>query len=107
MILCRADITSKNHEKVGRYLRNFDLVEYKMTEVEEKDRVRNFQPPVTGDEIIRLYNIPPGRIIGDLKDEIKEAILEGVIRNDRKEALRFLADIAAKKGLILSSNPHE
>ncbi|HAC24581.1 MAG TPA: tRNA nucleotidyltransferase, partial [Cytophagales bacterium] len=62
---------------------------------------------VTGDEIIRLYNIPPGRIIGDLKDEIKEAILEGVIRNDRKEALRFLADIAAKKGLILSSNPHE
>lgn len=107
MVLCRADITSKNHEKVGRYLRNFDLVEYKMTEVEEKDRVRNFQPPVTGDEIIRLYNIPPGRIIGDLKDEIKEAILEGVIRNDRKEALRFLADIAAKKGLILSSNPHE
>lgn len=107
MILCRADITSKNHEKVGRYLRNFDLVEHKMTEVEEKDRVRNFQPPVTGDEIIRLYNIPPGRIIGDLKDEIKEAILEGVIRNDREEALRFLADIAAKKGLILSSNPHE
>jgi len=107
MILCRADITSKNHEKVGRYLRNFDLVEHKMTEVEEKDRVRNFQPPVTGDEIIRLYNIPPGRIIGDLKDEIKEAILEGVIRNDREEALRFLADIAAKKGLILSSNPYE
>ena len=107
MILCRADITSKNHEKVGRYLRNFDLVEHKMTEVEDKDRVRNFQPPVTGDEIIRLYNIPPGRIIGDLKDEIKEAILEGVIRNDREEALRFLVDIAAKKGLILSSNPYE
>ncbi len=104
MILCRADITSKNNEKVGRYLRNFDLVEHKMKEVEEKDRVRNFQPPVTGDEIIRLYCLPPGRIIGDLKDEIKEAILEGTIRNDREEALRFLADIAAKKGLTLSSN---
>lgn len=107
MVLCRADITSKNHEKVGRYLRNFDLVEYKMTEVEEKDRVRNFQPPVTGDEIIRLYNVPPGRIIGDLKEEIKEAILDGVIRNDREEALRFLADIAAKKGLVLSTNAYE
>lgn len=100
MKLCRADITSKNNEKVTRFLRNFDLVEKKMAEVEQKDHVRNFQPPVTGDEIIRMYNIPPGRIIGELKEHIKEAILEGEIRNDRGEALALLEKIASEKGLV-------
>ncbi len=99
MKLCRADITSKNNEKVTRFLKNFDLVEKKMVEVEQKDHLRNFQPPVTGDEIIRMYNIPPGRIIGELKERIKEAILEGEIRNDREEALALLRRIAAEKGL--------
>lgn len=100
MKLCRADITSKNNEKVTRFLRNFDLVEQKMGEVEEKDHVRNFQPPVTGDEIMKMYNIPPGRIIGDIKEEIKEAILDGKIRNDREEALALLRQLASARGLM-------
>ena len=100
MKLCRADITSKNNEKVTRFLKNFDLVEKKMVEVEQKDHIRNFQPPVSGDEIIKMYNLPPGRIIGEMKEQIKEAILEGVIRNDREEALQLLRKIAVDKGLI-------
>jgi len=100
MKLCRADITSKNTDKVNRFLKNFDLVETKMAEVEEKDQIRNFQPPVTGDEIIKMYNLPPSRIIGDIKEQIKEAILEGVIRNDREEALGLLRKIAKERGLI-------
>ena len=99
MKLCRADITSKNNEKVTRFLKNFDLVEKKMAEVEQKDHIRNFQPPVTGDEIIAMFNIPPGRIIGEIKERIKEAILEGEIKNDRDEALALLQKIAAEKGL--------
>ncbi|HTE30880.1 MAG TPA: HD domain-containing protein [Chryseolinea sp.] len=99
MKLCRADITSKNMEKVGRFLKNFDLVEKKIAEVEQKDHIRNFQPPVTGDEIMKMYNIPPGRIIGDIKEQIKEAILEGTIRNDRDEAFDLLKKIAVEKGL--------
>lgn len=99
MKLCRADITSKNNEKVTRFLKNFDLVETKMGEVEQKDHIRNFQPPITGDEIIRMFNIPPGRIIGEIKEQIKEAILEGEIKNDREEALLLLRKIADEKGL--------
>jgi len=99
MKLCRADITSKNNDKVNRYLKNFDVVEQKMAEVEEKDQIRNFQPPVTGDEIIKMFNIPPSRIVGEIKEQIKEAILEGEIRNDRQEALELLKKIAKQKGL--------
>lgn len=100
MKLCRADITSKNNDKVNRYLKNFDVVEEKMAEVEAKDNIRNFQPPVTGDEIIAMFNIPPSRVIGEIKEQIKEAILEGEIRNDREEALQLLQRIAKEKGLI-------
>jgi poly(A) polymerase len=99
MMLCRADITSKNLQKVDKFLKNFDLVEEKMKEVEGKDHIRNFQPPVTGDEIMKMYNLPPSKIIGDLKERIKEAILEGEIRNDRAEALTFLYRLASEKGL--------
>lgn len=99
MKLCRADITSKNMLKVDRFLKNFDLVEKKMAEVEEKDQVRNFQPPVTGDEIIRIFKLTPGPVVGEIKDRIKEAILEGEIRNDREEALAFMRKIAEEKGL--------
>jgi poly(A) polymerase len=99
MTLCRADVTSKNNDKVSRILKNFDLVEEKMKEVEEKDHVRNFQPPITGDEIIKMYNLPPSRLIGDLKERIKEAILEGEIKNDREEALHLLRKLATEKGL--------
>ena len=100
MQLCRADITSKNSDKVSRYLKNFELVERKMIEVEAKDNVRNFQPPITGDEIIAAFQIAPGPVIGEIKDQIKEAIMEGVIKNDRTEAWDLMMDIAAKKGLL-------
>lgn len=99
MTLCRADITSKNKEKVNRFLKNFDKVEQRMLEVEQKDQIRNFQPPVTGDEIMKIFNISPSRVIGEMKEQIKEAILEGEIRNDREEALQLLFKIAAQKGL--------
>ena len=100
MKLCRADITSKNTDKVNRFLKNFDLVEKKMAEVEAKDQIRNFQPPVSGDEIIKMYNLPPSRIIGEIKEQIKEAILEGEIKNDREEALQLLHKIAVERGII-------
>lgn len=102
MILCKADITSKNNEKVARYLRNFEHVERKMIELEEKDQIRNFQPPVTGEEIMKLFNILPGPVIGEIKEEIKEAILEGLIKNDPSEAHELLMKIAHRKGLINS-----
>lgn len=106
MILCRADITSKNNDKVARFLRNFDAVEKKMADLEARDQIRNFQPPITGDEIIRLFGISPGPIIGELKEEIKEAILEGVIRNDHAEAYELLVKIAQRKGLALTEVKH-
>lgn len=99
MILCRADVTSKNPEKVSRFLRNFDLVEKKMAEVEQKDHIRNFQPPVSGDEIMEMFDVPPSRIVGELKEEIKEAILDGRIANDREQALELLREIANVRGL--------
>jgi poly(A) polymerase len=99
MQLCRADITSKNSDKVSKYLKNFELVERKMVEVEAKDNVRNFQPPITGDEIISVFQVSPGPVIGEIKDQIKEAILDGIIKNDREEAWQLMLDIAAKKGL--------
>lgn len=99
MTLCRADVTSKNPEKVNRFLRNFDLVEQKMAEVEQKDHIRNFQPPVSGDEIMAMFGIPPSRIVGELKEEIKEAILDGRIANDREQALGLLREIAEARGL--------
>ena len=107
MKLCRADITSKNNEKVTKFLNNFDSVERKMAEVEEKDHIRNFQPPITGDEIMKMFNIAPGRIIGDMKEQIKEAILEGTIKNDREEALELLKKIAAEKGLVEVNSSRE
>jgi putative nucleotidyltransferase with HDIG domain len=104
MMLCRADITSKNSEKVVKYLKNFEKVQQKMIEVEEKDQVRNFQPPVTGDEIMAIFDIPPGRVIGDIKDQIKEAILEGSIQNNREEAYELMLRLASEKGLKLKLN---
>lgn len=100
MKLCRADITSKNNEKVARYLKNFDEVERRMMEVEDKDKVRKFQPPISGDEIIEIFGIAPGRLVGQLKDQIKEAILEGEIENNKIQAYNLLLSLARKHNLV-------
>ena len=97
--LCQADITSKNLNKKKRYYENFELVKKKLVAIEEKDRVRNFQPPVNGEDIMQIYNITPCREIGTLKTIIKDAILDGIIPNDREAALQLLYIEAEKLGL--------
>ena len=99
MKLCRADITSKNMDKVNRYLKNFDLVEERMKEVEAKDHLRNFQPPVSGEEIMRTLALPPSRMIGTIKERIKDAILDGEIENNREQAWELMLKIAREKGI--------
>jgi poly(A) polymerase len=99
MLLCRADITSKNITKVERFLSNFDKVEKKLQEIEERDKIRNFQPPVSGEVIMNYFNVSPSKIVGEIKDEIKEAILEGKIGNDYSEAYEYMKEIGAVKGL--------
>lgn len=101
MKLCKADITSKNDAKVNKYLKNFEEVEKKMQEVEEKDHIRNFQPAVTGEEIMKMFDLKPSRTVGEIKEALKEAILEGKIQNNVEESKQFLLEIAREKGLEL------
>lgn len=99
MTLCEADITSANDARVQRYMANFRLVRAKMADLEERDRVRNFQPPVTGELIMQTYGLPPCRAIGQIKERIKNAILDGEIRNDYDEAYALMERLAAEEGL--------
>ena len=100
MLLCEADITSGIDSKVRQYLKNFELVRQKMRDLEERDRVRNFQPPITGDIIMKTYQLPPSSVVGEIKEVIKNAILDGVIPNDYDAAYRLMEEEAKRRGIV-------
>ncbi len=99
MCLCEADITSKNEYKVQKYLKNFELVRHKLKEIEEKDNMRNWQPPISGEDIMKAFNVPAGKEVGLIKNAIREAILDGIIKNDVQEATQFMITKGKELGL--------
>ncbi len=103
MTLCKCDITSKNEAKVKRFLSNYEMVKEKLVEVEEKDRIRNWQPPISGEEIMKTFGIKPCKEVGVLKSRIKDAILDGHISNDHNEAFTLMVEIGKELGLTPNS----
>ena len=99
MLLCEADITSKKEEKKQKFRDNYKLVRQKLVELEEKDRIRNFQPPVSGNDIMQTYGLKPCQEIGIIKDAIKDAILDGKIPNEREAAWNMMLELGEKLGL--------
>lgn len=100
MKLCKADITSKNDQKVKKYIRNFNLVEEKMVVVEGKDKVRNFQPEVGGEEIMKAFDLKPGKTVGIIKEELKEAVLDGKVQNNYDDLYQYMLMLGKKEGLM-------
>ena len=99
MLLCEADVTSRNRLRKQAFLDNFKLVRQKLKDIEEKDRIRNFQPPIDGDEIMEIFGLPPCREVGDLKSTIKDAILDGLVPNEREAVYEYMLVCAEKMGL--------
>ena len=100
MMLCKADITSKNPDRVSRYLKNYEEVTRKLKDVEEKDHLRNWQPPITGQTIMETFGIPPGQIVGEIKTAIREAILDGNLDNEFQAAHAFMLELGKQHGLV-------
>ena len=99
MTLCNADITSKNKQKVIRFMQNFEMVKLRLAEVEEKDHIRNWQPPITGEIIMQTFNLAPSKPVGIIKDAIRNAILDGIIPNTYQDAFDFMLKVAEQLNL--------
>ena len=107
MLLCKADITTKNEYKVKKYRQNFELVQQKLKDVEERDQLRNWQPPITGNDIMLLFGLKEGREVGIIKNQIREAILEGEIPNTYEAALQFTIAKGEEIGLKVVANSNK